>query len=356
MQTNEQSFEAKIEERLLSSEIGYTKRLPEQYDKLLCLDTEILLNFIKTTQPNEWTKLTEQYGEETEQRFAKRVHDEVGRRGLVDILRNGVSDRGAHFKLAYFKPVSGLNLEHEGRYKQNQFTVMRQVAYTDAYHNTIDMVLFLNGLPIITGELKNLFTGQDYTNAIRQYRKDRDPKEPLFGRCLAHFAVDNDIAYFSTQLAGMGTRFLPFNKDLRNPDDPRGFKVAYLYEDIWHPDSLLEIIDHFLFLEADREKETKTLIFPRFHQLMTVRDLVKTAQSVGPGKNYLIQHSAGSGKTYTISWLAHQLSQIFNANNERVFDTIIIISDRRVIDKQLRDAVFLFEKSPGVIIGSQHSS
>ncbi|ODS31323.1 MAG: DEAD/DEAH box helicase [Candidatus Scalindua rubra] len=338
---------------------GYLERLPDDYNQELLLDQEILLNFVKNTQPDEWEKLQEQYPSNTENVFLKRISNEIGKRGTLDVLRNGVKDRGAKFELAYFKPVSGLNPEHEKLYKQNKFSVIRQLPFSQKYQKTLDVSIFLNGIPIITSELKNHFTGQDYTDAIKQYKYTRDPKEPFLKRCFAHFAVDNDKAYFTTKLEGEITQFLPFNKDIANPVDKRGFKVAYFYHDIWHPDSLLEIISHYIQIVEKKDPKTrsksKKLIFPRFHQLVSVRSLIDSAKNSGTGKHYLIQHSAGSGKTFTISWLAHQLSQIHNQNDQRVFDNVIVISDRKVIDKQLKDAVKEFEKTLGVVLCTKKS-
>src|SRR3989337_1146901 len=331
-------------------ENGYIERLPDNYNQELFLDTEILLNFIKSTQPDEWEKLQEQYPGNTEETFLKRVSGEIAKRGTLDVLRNGIKDRGVKFELAYFKPVSGLNPEHEELYKQNKFSVIRELPFSQKYQKTLDISIFLNGIPIITSELKNHFTGQDYTDAIKQYKYNRDPKEPFLKLCLVHFAIDNDRAYFTTHLEGEITQFLPFNKDIENPEDKRGFKSAYLYHDIWHPDSLLEIISHYIQI-AD-----KKMIFPRFHQLTAVKKIVNSAKKLGTGKNYLIQHSAGSGKTFTISWLAHQLSQIHNQQDTRVFDNVIIISDRKVIDRQLKEAVKQFEKTLGVVVWAENSS
>jgi type I restriction enzyme R subunit len=339
---------------------GYLERLPENYNQELFIDSEILLNFVKNTQAEEWEKLQEQYPGDTDNAFLKRVSSEINKRGTLDVLRNGVKDKGAKFELAYFKPVSGLNPEHEKLYKQNKFSIIRQLPFSQKYQKTLDISIFLNGIPIITSELKNHFTGQDYTDAIKQYKYNRDPKESFLKRCLVHFAVDNDKAYFTTQLEGENTQFLPFNKDIVNPEDKRGFKIAYLYHDIWHPDSLLEIISNYIQIvekkDLKTDKKTKKMIFPRFHQLTAVKQLVDSARKSGAGKNYLIQHSAGSGKTFTISWLAHPLSKIHNQQDTRVFDNVIIISDRKVIDKQLKDAVKQFEKTLGVVVWAEKSS
>ena len=347
----EKNFEVEYVVKTLVEENGYIERdCKKHYDPLLFLDTELLLKFIKTSQRKEWNKLKENYGDEVEEKFLKRVSKEIEKRGTLDVLRNGVQDRGARFELAFFKPVSGLNPEHKKLYEKNRFSVIRQLVFSNKYGKSLDISLFLNGIPIISAELKNHFTGQDYTHAINQYRFDRDPKESFLKRCLAHFAVDNDKVSFTTKLIGSATRFLPFNKNIENPDDTRGFKVSYLYYDIWRPDSLLEIIAHFLQIERGN-----LIIFPRFHQLMAVKRLIESVKEVGPGKNYLVQHSAGSGKTYTISWLAHHLSQIHNQNNERIFDTVVVVSDRKIIDKQLRDAVFQFQKVPGIVVAAKRS-
>src|SRR3990167_1538329 len=348
---------------------AYIERLPDNYNQELFLDAEILLNFIKSTQPEEWEKFKQQYPDNvetgfkpvsTDDVFLKRVSSEIGKRGTLDVLRNGVKDRGAKFELAFFKPVSGLNPEHEKLYRQNRFSVIRQLPFSQKYQKTLDICIFLNGIPIITSELKNLFTGQDYTDAIKQYKYTRDPKEPFLKLCLVHFAVDNDKVYFATHLEGEITRFLPFNKDIENPDDKRGFKSAYLYHDIWHPDNLLEIISHYIQITEKEDsktgKKTKKMIFPRFHQLTAVKKIIDSARNLGTGKNYLIQHSAGSGKTFTISWLAHQLSQIHNQQDTRVFDNVIIISDRKVIDRQLKEAVKQFEKTLGVVVWAEKST
>ena len=357
---SEKNFEVEHVVSVLVEKNHYLLRQAEDYDKNLFLDPEVLLNFIKSSQSKEWEKLEKQYGADAETKFLKRVSDEIERRGVLDVLRNGVQDRGARFELAYFKPISGLNPEHAELYSKNQFSVIRQFPYSHEGGQTLDVVLFLNGLPIITSELKNHFTGQDYTNAIRQYKFDRNPKEPFLKRALVHFAIDNDKVFFTTRLEGEFTRFLPFNKDLDNPDDPRGFKSSYLYYDIWSPDGLLEIISHYLQIEEKKDKKTgkiltKVLIFPRFHQLTAVRSIVENAKNVGTGKNYLVQHSAGSGKTFTISWLAHHLSQIHDTLDKKIFGSVIVVSDRKVIDRQLREAVKQFERTAGVVLAAEHS-
>ncbi|MCA9797652.1 MAG: type I restriction endonuclease subunit R, partial [Candidatus Eremiobacteraeota bacterium] len=232
--------------------------------------------------------------------------------------------------------------------------------YSQKNENSLDLAIFLNGLPIFTAELKNPFKGQNVQHAIRQYRFDRDPKEPLFafGRCLAHFAVDPDLVYVTTHLQGSRTRFLPFNQGryggAGNPPSWQGFATAYLWERVWARDSVLELLQHFIheYQEEDdkgRKTSKRRLIFPRYHQLDAVRRLVRDARSQGPGQRYLIQHSAGSGKSNSIAWLAHQLSVLHDAQDRRVFDTIIVITDRRVLDRQLQRTVRQFEQVEGVV-------
>lgn len=357
-QTTEKNFEVEHIIKVLTDENNYLLRnSSDHFSHEYYLDTELLLRFIKETQPGEWEKHLENYENNSEDKFLERVSKELSSRGTLDVLRNGVKDRGVHFELAYFKPVSGLNPEHKAQYNANKFSVIRQLVYVKNSGKSLDIVLFLNGIPIITAELKNQFTDQDYTDAISQYRFDREPKEPLLERAMIHFAIDNDDVYFVTKLSGKNTKFLPFNKDVRNPDDKRGFKSAYIYHDIWDPDSLLDIIHNFMrVVEEENEfgRKKRKLIFPRYHQLDAVRRITNSAREKGTNKNYLIQHSTGSGKTYTISWLAHHFSQIYN-NNERTFDTVVVVSDRKVIDRQLKDAIYDFEQTTGVVKHAEKS-
>ena len=338
--TKEKGFEDFIEEYLIKNN-GYVERKPSAYDKALCFDTELVLEFIKTSQAKEWQKLVDQHGVDVDKRFLNRLDEEIKARGVLDVLRTGLSDHGAKFDLAYFKPETGLNEETKRQFESNILSVMRQVKYSDKNENSIDMVTFLNGLPIFTIELKNQLTGQSVKNAIQQYRTDRDPKEKLlsFKRCLVHFAVDTELVYMTTKLAGLATFFLPFNKgnnnSAGNPVNASGYKTSYVWEDIWTAESTLEIIGRFVHLEKIEKTDVKghkyyaeTLIFPRFHQLDTVRRLIRDARENGAGKSYLIQHSAGSGKSNTIAWVAHHLSELHNVKDEKVFDSVIVITDR----------------------------
>jgi len=380
MDISERAFEATIESALLAGgpdappEVrespvaeggfepgGYRKRVSkEHYDKALCLDPAMVLAFIHATQPEEWENFRRQHGGDARERFLKRLAQQVRLRGTLDVLRKGIKADGCRFELAHFRPVSGMNPKLEQLYQGNIFTVIRQLEYNQRDAKTIDLVLFLNGLPILTAELKNPLTGQNVQSAIRQYSLDRDPREPLFGygQCLAHFAVDPDLVYLATHLEGGRTRFTPFNQGRNggagNPPAWRGFATAYLWEQVWARDSVLNLIQHFIEdVEVEDEKGRKTgqrmLIFPRYHQLDSVRRLTADAKERGTGRKYLIQHSAGSGKSNSIAWLAHQLATLHDANDRRVFDSVVVITDRRVLDRQLQRTVLQFEQVLGVV-------
>src|SRR5437764_4539733 len=339
---------------------GYRKHISEDYDKSLCLIPEDVLNFIYATQPKEWEKFKRQHETDARTPFLHRLATELRTRGTLSVLRKGIKANGCRFQLAYFVPSSGLNYELLNLYAANIFSEVRQLRYSEKNNNSLDLVLFLNGLPIFTAELKNPFTGQNVQNAIQQYRFDRDPREPLFafGRCLAHFAVDPDLVYMTTHLEGPTTRFLPFNKGRNggagNPPSWQGFATAYLWESIWARYSVLNLVQQFIqeIEELDdkvRKTGKKHLMFPRYHQLDSVRRLVADAHEQGPSQRYLIEHSAGSGKSNSISWLAHQLSVLHDAEDKRVFDSIIVITDRRILDKQLQQTVLQFEQTLGVV-------
>lgn len=340
---------------------GYLKRSPlTDYDRALCLDPGLLVNFVEASQPKRWERLKSHYGEEVRERVAKRVASEVEKRGVIDVLRKGVKDAGVGLDLIYYRPASALNPDLQRLYELNQFSVIRQLRYSSSNENSLDVVLFLNGLPIFTAELKNPFNGQDVNDAVHQYRHDRDPREPLlaFGRCIAHFAVDPQVAYVTTELAGPKTHFLPFNqgynKGAGNPPRKTGFATQYLWDHVWSKDSVLELVQRFVHVveeEDDKARKTgkKSLIFPRYHQLDAVRRLVGDALQRGAGPDYLIQHSAGSGKSNTIAWLAHQLSTLHDASDQRVFDSIIVVTDRRVLDRQLQRTIRQFEQTLGVV-------
>jgi type I restriction enzyme R subunit len=335
---------------------GYRKRRPEDYDRALCLLPRDVVDFVLATQPREWKKLEQHHGAAVKEQFLKRLAGEIERRGALDVLRNGIKDSGCKFQLAYFRPASGLNDETRRLYAANLFAVVRQIRYSTKNENCLDLVLFLNGLPIFTAELKNPLNGQNVEDARRQYQTARDPREPLLapGRCLSHFAVDPDFVLVTTHLAGPTTRFLPFNQGkfggAGNPPVPptrTGYATAYLWEETWARDSVLDLVRQFI--HEVEEGGRHFLIFPRYQQLDCVRRLVADARASGTGQRYLIQHSAGSGKSFTIAWLAHQLSTLHDARDQRVFDSIVVVTDRRVLDRQLQTTMRQFEQTLGVV-------
>lgn len=360
--TKESGFEEFIERELVSLH-GYRLRPASVYDKPLAMDTELVLEFVKNTQSDAWAKIVEQYGDEASVRFLKRLDEEVVERGLLDVFRNGITDRGVRITTAFRQPENDKNPETVADYTGNILSVMRQVKYSAQNENSVDMVLFVNGLPLFTVELKNQFTGQNVINAVAQYKTDRDQKEKLlsFKRCLTHFAVDTEQVYMTTRLSGLTTYFLPFNKGSKgsseNPIAPEGkYKTHYLWEEVWAKDSVFDLIHNFI-QDVTEEKEDKNgkkrkenkIIFPRYHQLETVRRIVRDAGEHGSGKNYLIQHSAGSGKSNTIAWTAHRLASLHNDNGKNVFDGVVVITDRRVLDKQLSDTVKSFSQVVGLV-------
>lgn len=337
---------------------GYYKRTMDDYDREACLIYSDTLDFIVATQPKEWEKFAQQYGSDAKAKFVQRLKHEVETRGTLDILRKGIRANGCRFDLAYFKPRSGLNPDLKKMYDANIFSELRQFYFSQKTNQSIDMALFINGLSIFTIELKEEFTGQTVEDAVKEYR-GRDPKEPifLFGRCLAHFAVDPKLVYITTHVKGPSTTFLPFNKGYNrgagNPPNMNGFATSYLWESVLARDSVLDLIQNFAQIveeEDDKGRKTgkKSLIFPRYHQLDSVRRLLADAKESGPGKNYLIEHSAGSGKSNSIAWLSHQLVSL-HKDNARVFDSIIIITDRVVLDRQLQKTVSQFEQTIGVV-------
>lgn len=375
---NETNFEKYITDYLVTQN-GYNLRGADNnnvpvkdrnYDRSLAMDLEQMQQFIEATQPKAWKRLVEIYGDKALESFSKRVGQQLSQIGALDVLREGVTDRGVHVDFMYTKPNTGLNPEIEWLYNNNQFSVMRQVYYSQKDESSIDLVIFLNGIPIITMELKNQLTGQNVYHAINQYKAERNPNERLFSfkRCLVHFAVDNNLTYMTTKLDGMKTYFLPFNQGHENgagnPPTEDKFATHYLWEDVLTKDSLLELIGNFMHVQIEKKKDKKTgkqagketLLFPRYHQREVVQKLISDSHERGAGKNYLIQHSAGSGKSNSIAWTAHNLSDLHDAQDEKVFDKIIIITDRRVLDKQLRDTVTQFEEQIDTVKGAKSSA
>jgi len=360
---DEKRFETYIEQSFNNQ--GYKSIPYTEYDKTLCLIPSEFISFIKDSQPKEYEKLQIQYGFETDIKVCKRLTEEIGRRGVIDVLRNGIKDRGSNISLVYFEPNSGLNLEHGELYKKNRYSLIRQFRYSLKNENSIDMVLSLNGIPLITMELKNQLTGQNFKDSERQYRQDREIKEPIFQfkRMLSHFCVDNDVVTMTTQLRGDDTKFLPYNKGIENPFNPTGYRTHYLWEEILTPNSLLDIIENFVHVSTESEKvwdnykgkvvekHKESLIFPRYHQLDCVRKIRDKVREEGTGNNYLIQHTTGSGKSLEIGWLSHLLTSLYRTQDDthRIFDTIIVVTDRKVLDKQLQNTITQLEQTKGVV-------
>lgn len=352
--TTEKAFEDAIEQSLLEKG-GYVKGNSLDFCKDLAFDKNTLIAFIKSSQPKTWKKLATIHGSKVEAKILRRIFNELDNRGTLDVLRHGFIDYGVRFKMAYFKPPSHLNPETMALYDKNILTLYRQVFFSKQNNHSIDMLLSLNGLPIAAVELKNPFTHQDVEDAKNQY-KNRDSRELLFQskkRTLVHFALDPDNIYMTTRLNGKDTFFLPFNKGHNkgagNPPNPNGHKTAFLWEKIWAKDSWMDIIGNFLHLEKEEDNKSEKLIFPRFHQLDAVRKLAENAREKGAGQNYLIQHSAGSGKSNSIAWLAYRLSSLHNQQDQRIFDSVIVITDRRVLDRQLQNTIYQFDHKSGVV-------
>jgi type I restriction enzyme, R subunit len=357
----EETFEEAITGSLI--ELGrYVEGDPLHFDRSLALDTSAIIRFIESTQEVSWKRLQAIHGEATLEKFIDRLCKELDANGTLHVLRKGITDHGVKFNLAYFKPESALNPESEELYSKNILAVTRQIHYSTKNENSLDLTILLNGLPVVTIELKNQFTGQRIGNAVRQYSFDRDPEAPIFKhtkRSLVHFAMDTDNVSMTTKLDGRHTRFLPFNRGNEggagNPPVANGYRTAYLWEEVLAKDSLMDILARFIHIERTPIKgdttgrEKVTVIFPRYHQLDVVRKLASDAKQHGAGKNYLVQHSAGSGKSNSIAWIAYRLSSLHNFKDERVFDSVIVVTDRRVLDKQLQDTIFQFEHKSGVV-------
>jgi type I restriction enzyme, R subunit len=353
--TSEKGLETIIEKWLVE-QCHYRQSYSTDYDRDLCFNKRLLFEFIKETQPVAFDTIQKR-GEE---KFIKRLAEQIRQRGIIDVLRKGVKDLDLNVYLYYKQPANELNQRTISLYNSNIFSVTRQLYYSLANNNSLDMAIFINGLPLITLELKNHFTGQTVKNAIKQYQTDRDPKEPLFhfGRCMVHFAVDPDLIYMATALNGYNTFFLPFNKGFENgagnPPNPNGLKADYLWKEILTKQSLSNIIENYAQVVEETDEDTgkvkRKQIFPRYHQLRVVKKVLADAKENGVGQKYLIQHSAGSGKSNSITWLAHQLVSLHDtANTNPVFDSIIVVTDRKVLDKQIRDNIKQFAQVSKVV-------
>ena len=337
------------------------------YDASVGIDLDKLIAFIEKTQPKQWERYLTIYQSDSKRKLMKRFDEEVNAHGMLYILRNGIRDRGVTLKVAFFRPVSGLNEELQEKYEANQFTCTRQFAYSPNNRNTIDMVLSVNGIPLVALELKNQYTGQSVENALVQYQQDRNPKELVFNfnrRFLVYFAVDHYEVCMTTKLAGNKTYFLPFNQGSKgpgnnggqgNPQNPDGYPTAYLWEQVLQRDHLMDVFQRFMNLEVKKEKQDgkeitkKTLIFPRYHQLDVVRKLIADVKTKGSGENYLIQHSAGSGKSNSIAWLAYHLASAHDKDDRPIFASTIIVTDRTVLDRQLQNTIMSFDHTTGLV-------
>jgi len=365
----ELAFEDLIEKHLVDH--GWERGASATFDRKLGIDFDEMLTFIGATQRSAWDDLIERRGgdrDTTQREFRKLVVKRIEESGTLHVLRRGVTDMGVDFRLAYFKPEHGLTPELVAGYEANRCTVVRQLAYSEGEpEKTLDLTLLLNGIPTATAELKNPLTSQDVEHAKRQYRRDRDPNEPIFSCAIAHYAIDPELVFLTTRLAGEDTVFLPFNQGSAGPGEPGGagnppaaghsHASAYLWEQVWQRDAWLDLLHRFVHVEpkapVNRKRTGKKrtggkLIFPRFQQWDAVRKLVAEARAQGPGSNYLIQHSAGSGKSNTIAWLAHRLAGL-HAEDRKVFDKVVVITDRVVLDRQLQATIFQFDHEPGVV-------
>jgi type I restriction enzyme R subunit len=358
----ESTFETAILEHLTSN--GWHPGNEANYDKELAFDTGAVLEFVQSSQSKEWNKLQAYYKEEAKSKLIRRLFKELDLRGTLDVIRHGITDSGIKFKLAYFKPDNNLNPETIELFNKNKLYITRQVYFSLKNKKCIDLLFSLNGLPVATVELKNHFTGQKVGDAIEQYKTNRDPRELLFQfkkRALVHFTIDPDEVYLTTKLDSFNTKFLPFNKGNNggagNPPtkDYKSYKSSYFWEETLGIDSWMEIIGRYIHLQKDvykvdgKEYTKESIIFPRYHQLDAVRKLTADAKIKGAGKNYLIQHSAGSGKSNSIAWLSYRLSSLYNGENKRVFDSVLIITDRNVLDQQLQNTIYQFEHKQGVV-------
>jgi type I restriction enzyme, R subunit len=358
------SFELEICQHLASNGWLYTEGDAAGYDRARALFPADVLAWVQATQPKAWDTLVKNHGSKAADTLLTRLRDQIDQRGTLDVLRHGVELLGLKvpLMLAQFKPALAINPDILARYAANRLRVVRQVRYSLHCENSIDLVLFLNGLPVATVELKTDFT-QSLGDAIDQYRFDRHPKpkgqaaEPLLSfpsGALIHFAVSNSEVAMVTRLAGPATVFLPFNLGNEgaagNPVNAAGgHRTAYLWEQVWARESWLEILGRYLIARRDKKKQIEAIIFPRYHQLDVTRKLQVAVLADGPGGKYLIQHSAGSGKTNSIAWTAHFLAELHDAHAKKVFDTVLVVSDRNVIDAQLQEALFDFQRTTGVV-------
>ena len=367
--TTERAFEDRVESLLVDS--GWFPGDRAGWDVRLALFPTQALDFIRQSQPKEWQEVSTQLGASVDSRIIEQLVKELDFKGTLEVLRHGFRFYGKTFRLAYFKPAHGLNPDAVAQFERNRLTVTRQARCHIDGNASVDLLFALNGIPVATCELKNPMTGQTWRDAARQYGRDRDPNAPLFRpgkRALVHFAADPDEVRMTTRLARERTRFLPFNRGsdpgaihcgAGNPQDVSGYRTGYFWRESLERERFLHILGSYVFTEKSERKaedgagtriETReTVVFPRYHQLDSVSRLIAAAREEGPGHNYLIQHSAGSGKTNSISWLSHRLASLHDGDDEKVFDCVVVITDRRVLDRQLQDAIYQIEHAQGVV-------
>ncbi|MBF3496275.1 type I restriction endonuclease subunit R [Burkholderia pseudomallei] len=369
----ERHFEAEICQSLAANGWLYAEGDAAHYDRVNALYQPDLLAWIEATQPDTWQRLTKTHGPALHERLAERVRKSLNERGTLDVLRRGVEMLGLKepLSLVQFKPALAINPIIQQHYAANRLRVVRQVRHSpNQPQDALDLVLFVNGIAVATTELKSDFT-QSAQDAVDQYRFDRHPQpkggqvEPVLsfpGGALVHFAVSQTEVMMTTRLAGPATQFLPFNRGNQgaagNTPNPDGFATAYLWEEVWARDSWLDILHRYLIGKRDDKKQLKAVIFPRYHQLDATRQLVADVLAQGPGQRYLIQHSAGSGKTNSIAWTAHFLADLHDTDHRKLFDSVLVVSDRTVLDAQLQEAIFDFERTTGVVatITNEHGS
>lgn len=367
--TSEKRFEADIEAAFLSR--GYRNIDRNGYSAENMVFPNVLTEFMQTSQPREWARYEKYYGDKAQEKLIRRLNDAIDSRGILDVLKNGIEDMGIKLQVCYFKPDSSLNSVLNNLYSKNIIGETRQFPYSTKNTNTIDMVLSVNGIPVFAFELKNQLKNQDYQCAIRQWKEDRDPKEPIFKfnrRFLAYFAVDLYEVWMTTELKGLNTYFRPFNQGSNgagnpggkgNPANPNGYVTSYLWEEVFQRDSLLDLIRRFITITEDKKEVyvngilkktvTQNLIFPRYHQYDVVHKVLADAKEGGSGRNYLIEHSAGSGKSNSIAWIAYRLASVFDDNENPIFDTVIVVTNRIVLDSQLQDTINSFDHKAGLV-------
>lgn len=378
--TNEKRFEDDINASFLSPAGGYTHN-DDMYDSTLGLFPDTLIRFIQKTQPNEWRRFELQNSGDTTRKFCLTFNNACDTYGLLDVLRHGFKHRGISFRVCYFKPESGLNQTAAALYQKNEITCNRQWFYSTTSHNSVDLMIAINGIPVFAFELKNQYTGQTVDNAKRQWMYDRDPREICFQfnkRILGYFCVDQLEVWMTTKLDGKNTYFLPFNQGSNgagndggkgNPANPGGYPTAYLWEYVFQKDSMMDIVQKFIHLQVKEDKKLmsdgtehvtkkKALIFPRYHQLDVVRKLIADVRENGSGQSYLIQHSAGSGKSNSIAWTAYRLASLHDEDNKAVFSSVVVVTDRTVLDAQLQETISGFDHTIGAVeaIGEDKNS